>query len=469
MKPVLKLILKLGLCLLAANLLISCAPQRKAGVIASAGQPEKQQGTVINGTSDSGGGTGVEGKVFESYVFDPVNSEAYQKHLKNFFDGINKSSEDQGENGKLEYIFRTKTWFVAPVELEKLNKSVLGVEFFSSDTQQIAIQTSDEIWINKTLFDQMSSKEQAELLIHEYIMIMYFMKHYKISEFCKFNALLGMKESKDSACGTESVEIFDQEFPPEPEKPLDDKDNQNIRRVTSWVLSHLEGNVTEEQFYKVLFNSGFDKRFFNPKNLHEEKLEYEAIKMTREEIFKILEGAQMTGHLPELCHFVGLDVKMGCKVSFSRGEKKIGDSSLPILEIKVSFEDKSIQHQFFLGEEYDLDITKEDGSEWISLGLSELHFDPKAGTRMSSGLLFLSRPSDDLDRPFEVETVFLKPGIITSVDKAKDPVCQVQDIRAKKFADDKVSVTTEGRGLNLVQRTLLKYPPFVGCIIRDVD
>lgn len=459
-----KLNLNLGLLLLAANLLISCAPQRKVGVTAPTGQPIKQEGTVIGGTSDSGGGTGIDGKVFESYVFDPINSEAYQKHLKSFFDGINKSSEDKGANGKIEYIFRTKTWFVAPVELEKLNKSVLGVEFFSSDTQQIAIQTSDEIWINKTLFDQMSSKEQAELLIHEYIMIIYFMKHYKISEFCKFNALLDLKESKDSACGTQSMELFDQEFPPEQERPLDDKDNQNIRRVTSWVLNNLEENVTEEQFYKVLFNSGFDKRFFNPKNLHEEKREYEAVKMTREDLLAAIEGAQMTGHLPEICHFVELGLKKECKVLFSRGEKIIGDSSFPVLELKVFYENKSIQHQFFLGEEFDLDITKEeDGSEWISVGLSELFFDPKVGTRVSSGFLFLSRKSGNIDHPFEVETVLLRPGIITSVDKTKEPVCQVQNIRAKELADDGISITTEGRELSLIQKTLFRYLPFTGC------
>ena len=221
------------------NFLASCAPNGDSGSpTAPLGQTPP---TTANGTSDSGGGTGIDGKVFESYIVDPTQLPAYKQYLDSLLKNIKSETSD---GSRYDAIFKIKTWYIAPVELDKISKDVLGISFLKSDTQQIARQTTKEVWIDKSIFEKMNPKEQSELLLHELVMNMYFFKFMTISEVCKMS-IMTAGEKNSEGCLRNGV-ILDKAIPPEKTHPLTDQDNENIRFVTGWLLQNTTKPIPEK-------------------------------------------------------------------------------------------------------------------------------------------------------------------------------------------------------------------------------
>ena len=207
------------LAMIGVNLLVSCAQKGNGPSSTGAnGSPivtpqggSPGPGTKANGTSDSGGGTGMNGKVFESYIVDPTQLPAYKQHLEVLLANI--KSEKPDEPADYDKIFKIKTWYVAPIELDKISKDVLGVSFIKSDTQQIARQTSKEVWIDKRAYDAMNSQDQAKLLLHELVMNIYFFKFMTMTEMCRVSVMV-MGEKNDDGC-VQSTDRLDKAMPPE--------------------------------------------------------------------------------------------------------------------------------------------------------------------------------------------------------------------------------------------------------------
>lgn len=265
-------LLNLTLLVLSLSSLLSfggCAPKRhNASPITSLnGEAKNGDSDLVKteiGTSDSGGGTGVDGKVFESYQIDYFELEAFTEVIVPIFKSLSGSSVDI----HTPLLLTGKTWYIAPLKLESVSKDSLGLSFVGSGTDQLARQSQAEIWIDKTKFDKMNLQDQATLILHELVMANYMSRFKKMSELCAeyltFETLPPeetLPEVEILDCHDSSFEIFDTTYPPlESPRALNEVDNERIRRVTTWILAAKNRNLKIEDLYKVALANGFDER-----------------------------------------------------------------------------------------------------------------------------------------------------------------------------------------------------------------
>lgn len=233
----------------------------------SGGNPNNNptgQPSGSNGTQDTGGCNGVGGKCYDSYIVDFRTLDAYKEHIQPIEKNVLQKSKEF-HKPKVDHTFSvlsgpalTKTWYLAPVELSTISKDILGVSFISTSTEQLAIQTDREVWIDSRKFDQLNKKEQAELILHEMVMALYLIKYKPFSELCP------TFQEVDPTTECTNMEIIDSVLPIEKESALSKSDYESIRRVTNWLMVN-GATIDLKEFYTRLFYNGFDKRIFNPK------------------------------------------------------------------------------------------------------------------------------------------------------------------------------------------------------------
>lgn len=127
------------------------------------------------GTGDSGGGNLYKGRPIESYRVDITQLPSYKSKVAPIIDALtntnNVINHKQGSNPDLGRMFMSiltkRTWFLIPGPLETLPKERTGIVVPS---EQGALQSSKEIWIDSNLFNVMSEEDQATLILHEVLM-----------------------------------------------------------------------------------------------------------------------------------------------------------------------------------------------------------------------------------------------------------------------------------------------------------
>ncbi len=229
-------ILSLAVFCLCLN--VSCSENSRTSQPGAAGtqnNPPTTGGSYVDGTTDGNGGNGVDGKMYESYIVNPIELPAFKNvildQLKIFEAILPRSGPDAytdedilRQRERAKKIFLGKTWYIAPISLKSLNKKSIGVEFSQENTEQLAIQTEHEVWINADAFNKMTEKEQATLIVHELTMTFYLNAQKGDRDFCK------MFDAPDASCG----DITDNK--PRKEK-LDQTDYQKIRAATNFFMS----------------------------------------------------------------------------------------------------------------------------------------------------------------------------------------------------------------------------------------
>jgi hypothetical protein len=114
--------------------------------------------------------------VYESYVIDPTALPAFTNVLADKFKRLAElekaasgKPEEAGSDPKVA--FRLKKWYLVPGPLKALEKKAIGVEFMEKSTEQFAIQTDNEVWIDADAYKNMKSEEErATLIAHEGLM-----------------------------------------------------------------------------------------------------------------------------------------------------------------------------------------------------------------------------------------------------------------------------------------------------------
>lgn len=291
------------------------------------------------GTSDSGGGNGVNGKMYESYAKDPTQLEAYKKYLAPIFENLDrKNYEFYLEYSKgtslstknlpkdnISVLFKTKTWYIAPVDLKRLDKKVVGVAHIENQIEQIAAQTDKEVWIDSRVYNSESftTEEQADIILHEFVEALYLLKFQTFQEIS--NSLPSEYTYNSSLSDTNGI-LVDELMTPEPKRALNEEDYKVIRKVTAW----LKGNgsqISLLNFYDYLFQNGFDKRLFDPKN--NKKPDEETFKnYDHKDLINLLDFSQKLGHLPENCYILDSDQQaINCQISFNLDQSEKKESS----------------------------------------------------------------------------------------------------------------------------------------------
>lgn len=477
MKSRLHLVLSLLLAVMAGELLVACESKNGSGSPASpaAAQPGQPGQPPVpknpDGTSDSGGGTGVDDKVFESYIVDPTTLPAYREHLASLFTNIQSAPGREQQN--LSGMFRMKTWYIAPVELDRVGKDALGVVFMKSDTQQLARQTLKEIWIDKRIFDRMAEKDQAELLLHELVMNMYMMKFVKMSELCRMSDLLGEKKDEKKAeedrqsCRQYSA-YLDQVMPAEKPAPLTEHDNENIRYATGWLLRNARQPIAELDFVRMLNAKGFDKRIYSPENYMDpkERAKQEK-KINRKELLSILRAAKLTDNMPELCTTSKSERSKACGVELIEKEVNYSGHGLPGLMLRVSVEGETpIELTFITADELPFSVNSDyEGGVTYSLAMTDaLAITPALGQRIHFGFLIFREENAMVGQgQMSLAAITLTPGIITANDREGAMVCEARSPRAVKFTDESMFILRPDRAGEKTARMFSAIAPIAIC------
>ncbi len=454
-----------ALAFTGVNLLVACT--QKGG-----GANEPASGTPMpklesGGTSTSGGGTGIDGKVFESYIVNPTELPAYIQYLKPLFANI--KGEKAGEEPHFDFFFKMKTWYIAPIELDKISKDLLGVSFIKSNTQQIARQTMKEVWIDKRVFDGMSSYDQSELLLHEFVMNLYLIKFIKMTDFCKISLAIGDGKNSDS-CIHQS-DLLEKALPSEEAHPLDDQDNANIRFVTGWLMENAKKPIVETDLVRVLFNKGFDRRFFNPVGYSERERPVD-LKTSGKELYRAIKGASLTGKMPSQCLGLTSAKSKNCKVEIAEKSIDFKNFQVPGYQLSVNIDGEVPANIFFfVGDEVSLSTSEDgDGGFIYTFILTDYREKIQIGDRLYSAIILFRKESPGSQSGLVIESIILKPGIVVSIDKKREPICLVSTPRVISLIDDGILIQQESQKsrFNVIQGTYSATPPIAACSAENV-
>lgn len=117
------------------------------------------------GTIDSGGGNAIDGRPIDSYAFDPFLREEIKDSIVPLINELSKVNIKFA--AAMLNLLREKTWFLVPVELDKIPAKNIGVSF---PNDQMALQTRREIYIDSRQFNPADISDRTTLMMHELLM-----------------------------------------------------------------------------------------------------------------------------------------------------------------------------------------------------------------------------------------------------------------------------------------------------------
>jgi hypothetical protein len=437
------------LALITVNLLVACQPKSV--------DSERAPVTKQFGTSDTGGGTGIDNKVYESYIVDITKHPAFLNYVKpllvNIKDADGKSnSNPETENKFLAY----KTWYIAPVDLEKVGKETLGVSFQANETQQIARQTKREIWIDSRIFEKMSLKDQGDLILHEMIMSMYFVKFMTYTELCQIGTMTTKVDGKETTTDCTKVpDIFKNSFKPEESRPLNAEDNENIRYVTGWILQNGTSEINQIELIKLLRTKKFDKRLFNPEN-YKKNGESSEIKLetTGRAIFDAMKATELSGFLPNICKDLGSEAKQNCRIEVSEGKIDYPPVQLPSIRAKVFIEDKLVyDFEVIMSDKHSIyGVKDEDGTIAYALSMSTQKYPEnlKLGDKFTTGF-FLFRQEGTKEGTLRLDSVVARTFVLVSTKPVGKFECETRTPKWKSVFDTGMLIQRDGQKIELAE------------------
>lgn len=261
----------------------------------------------MKGTGDSGGGNGVNNKVFEAYIVDITETSEWREFLQPINDKLAAILKTESDRLFFTSIAKRMKWYIVPLRLAPLSKKQIGLEVSQDPIEQLALQNEKEIWIDKKFYDDSSSEERARLLTHEI-----FLAYYRI-QFKKFGELCAMysKDPTANCDGEEQIpeymrELHDQKFGPQPPRSLNKSDYANIRAMTDWVFRQY-ADATYESYWAEYKRNGFDKRlipsaFGGPVNHVSSDSSTDASEAwSGAEILQLLQSSQTLDLMPKYC------------------------------------------------------------------------------------------------------------------------------------------------------------------------
>lgn len=124
------------------------------------------------------------GKLEESYtpeqqkqITDISKLESYKTKLSPLFEKLNGTSWTT--------VVQLKKWLMVPGTLNPEDSRNMSVHFLDGEESALAIQTSEDIRVQKGLFESLSADEQAEFLLTEIMTSAYLLRNLNETELCK--------------------------------------------------------------------------------------------------------------------------------------------------------------------------------------------------------------------------------------------------------------------------------------------
>ena len=401
----------------------------------------------------------MDGRCYDSYIVDPTQLPAYGQYLAKIF--ANVKDEAAGSDAINDFILKTKTWYILPSRLEPIDKLVLGATALNSNTEQIARQTMREIWIDQDIYNKMTVKDQGVVLLHEYVMSLYFIKFMSYTEICQRSS--GLDPAHSSSCDPKQITLVEKMMPAEKQTPLNAKDYENIRFVTGWLEAALAKPVTKDDFFKILIANGFDKRFFRSDDW--KKNPPKDIKMTHQQFLDAILGTDRAGRLPNICTKFSGGASQSCRVQLTDKSGTLGQVSVAGFELQVSSGASAVSLLDITGDEINLfPEPGMNGNNTYSMSFGDWHMQKyKIGDRVYSGFLIFSKESEAEQSGFTLQSIVIRPGVIVSIDKTRSVVCQLETPKIETFFDDGVIITRDDAVPGPVEKMFSLTPPMAAC------
>lgn len=148
-----------------------------------------------NGTVDGGGGGNkICGRPIDAFRINITELPEYKKYIDPLFQYFNSSAYPGCRNcqahnfavgAHISYMIFKKGWYVVPCSLTQISKEKIGSIY---DTEQVAIQTHDDIWMDQEKFNSLSEQDRGLMLFHEIVMGIKILKYD--SYFNQCNAIV---------------------------------------------------------------------------------------------------------------------------------------------------------------------------------------------------------------------------------------------------------------------------------------
>lgn len=130
-------------------------------------QPQSPIPADEAGGADVGGGNVIHGKMIEEYQVSAPEILEYQESILPIIKVL--QSTFPALAGDFVHIAESRKWYIVPVDLKTLDPLKIGIPF-EFKTEQAALHTPEKIFIDKRIWDQMSSASKSFLILHEIIM-----------------------------------------------------------------------------------------------------------------------------------------------------------------------------------------------------------------------------------------------------------------------------------------------------------
>lgn len=237
----------------------------------------------------------------------------------------------------------------------------------------------------------------------------------------------------------------------------------------AWLLQNARQAVPQKNFVRVLFNKGFDKRFFNPDN-YGQKDKLAELKMSGKELYRAIKGAVLTGNMPNFCTGLTSGLSQPCQVDVAEKEISLNGVRLPGYNLSFIVDSGAqVNISFYAGDVATLSAS-DDGNGGIIYGYPVVDWKPKfqIGDRVHSGFLLFRKENAASQSGLVLDAVIIKPGIVVSIDKKRDPVCLVSAPKVQSLIDDGILIQQRNAQSNLVTQMYSATPPFAGCSAGNV-
>ncbi|MFP5519254.1 MAG: hypothetical protein ACLGGX_05080 [Bdellovibrionia bacterium] len=271
------------------------------------------QGTTAEtmGTGDSGGGNAIDFKMLESHIIDPRQLPAVKQIVEPIL-RKSLSAEDQKAGKNINY-FATKNWYLAPINLSKIPKEVLGVEFVEGKLQQVALQTKDAVWIDSHIFNNMSLEQQAQLIMHEVVMGIYLYRFLSVEDLISNSKKMGFIHDNRSTVLSEIASMK-----PEPTRRLEAKDYERIRAFTAFAFKEGDKLTAASWDSALRHYEIMDSRFaqFSGEDEATENSN-SGVRVDLNELLLSLKAAKLSGSISSECLGVHTKKAGECNIDFT--------------------------------------------------------------------------------------------------------------------------------------------------------
>jgi hypothetical protein len=194
-----------------------------------------------------GGCNGPNGKCLERFAVRITDQNEFQSLVRRVLENLAATMPEVA--GEIYSAAWTKSWYLIPVDLRQIPSQRLGLYFL---TDQNALQSLREIWIDKRKYDLMSEDDKATLILHELVMALKILTQLNKFEQCigltyQFDLLKKPIDARDARGECRKANPPIPGLQPDTKVSLNKDDYVHIRRFTTELMFQ-KGNLDADEW-----------------------------------------------------------------------------------------------------------------------------------------------------------------------------------------------------------------------------